>query len=732
MVLYNQAIDALQNANNHVMNIGINKTITVDGMTYLENSKQTVTYVDYGKDSFRASMLETVDQDGYLTVYYEQFQDNTLFVTLDSQYYFQGEMSADAFTARLTPIVMLDATLYEDISVENEKILFTNASAGETWIVPEHATLVNAKGSMLLDDDGKASSAEYDVTYSMGGIEIRYVISVIYYSADNAAVEEIKNPDTYTTLEYVDAPRITQTACGYLMQAYDAHALTTNIAESVYSQAGSVIRNQVTTINSWGSGKDYTAEVDLSIFMMTVNGEDSYEQNERFENGVYSMSQNGGDHIKNTSVKSDAFQNYVVQSLLANLPDDKYLTNATAEDLGTLIYLDLTYSDDLPNGICQSICEQFWGDSDFLNNLASSYETETMEFYFSVDKFTGLPTAIGYSYAGNHTIEGFSYPLTKQLDQSFDLCSVDAYKTLTDDVLTPAEPDEKATPLFYHVTGENGEEMWLFGTIHVGDNRTSYLPQKIYDAFDAADALAVEFNSEAFDEEMENNEELSEQVSNSYFYDDGTTTADHIEDEELYEYALKLLKATGNYNMNMPYAKAYLWSSSIENFLLAQFHPLSSQQGVDNQLIWRAQDQEKPIYDVESGLFQTQMLTGFSDALQEQLLLESAGMDPLEYVAGTQELFEMWCAGDEEALAAYLNEEEDLSDLTPEEIALIEEYNDAMGTDRNDDMLDVAIGYLESGEVVFYAVGLAHLLAEDGLVNTLRDAGYTVELVTFE
>ena len=55
-----------------------------------------------------------------------------------------------------------------------------------------------------------------------------------------------------------------------------------------------------------------------------------------------------------------------------------------------------------------------------------------------------------------------------------------------------------------------------------------------------------------------------------------------------------------------------------------------------------------------------------------------------------------------------------------------------MGTDRNDDMHDVAVGYLESGKVVFYAVGLAHLLAEDGLVNTLRDAGYTVELVTYE
>jgi len=33
--------------------------------------------------------------------------------------------------------------------------------------------------------------------------------------------------------------------------------------------------------------------------------------------------------------------------------------------------------------------------------------------------------------------------------------------------------------------------------------------------------------------------------------------------------------------------------------------------------------------------------------------------------------------------------------------------------------------------VVFYAVGLAHVLAEEGLVNSLREAGYTVEPVEY-
>ena len=63
---------------------------------------------------------------------------------------------------------------------------------------------------------------------------------------------------------------------------------------------------------------------------------------------------------------------------------------------------------------------------------------------------------------------------------------------------------------------------------------------------------------------------------------------------------------------------------------------------------------------------------------------------------------------------------------------LLDEYNNAMGPDRNEGMLKKAIEYLESGDVIFYAVGLAHLLDEtNGLVDTLQDAGYTVEKVTF-
>ena len=82
-------------------------------------------------------------------------------------------------------------------------------------------------------------------------------------------------------------------------------------------------------------------------------------------------------------------------------------------------------------------------------------------------------------------------------------------------------------------------------------------------------------------------------------------------------------------------------------------------------------------------------------------------------------------------LVKNFEEEPDIYEMTAEELVLYQEYVDKVIIQRNEGMLEVAIDYLESGETVFYAVGMAHLLQENGLVDTLRAAGYTVEQLTY-
>ena len=64
--------------------------------------------------------------------------------------------------------------------------------------------------------------------------------------------------------------------------------------------------------------------------------------------------------------------------------------------------------------------------------------------------------------------------------------------------------------------------------------------------------------------------------------------------------------------------------------------------------------------------------------------------------------------------------------MSEQERAIYEEYYGALQWDRNAAMAEVAVSYLESGRTVFFAVGTAHVVGSGGLVDLLRQAGYTV------
>ena len=189
------------------------------------------------------------------------------------------------------------------------------------------------------------------------------------------------------------------------------------------------------------------------------------------------------------------------------------------------------------------------------------------------------------------------------------------------------------------------------------------------------------------------------------------------------------MKASGNYSYLVEMMKPGLWVSTLDNFLLQTGHRLSSEKGLESRLMNIAEENGVPLREVESVVFQMEMTDNWSQPLHELMLRDVLESNTVDYVMQVQDLYDRWCAGDEADLIEAM--QDDTSEMTEEELALYEEYNKSISTDRNAGMLEVAKEYLESGETVFFAVGLAHLLVEDGLVFTLRDAGYTVELVTY-
>ena len=725
------------------------KTIHLKMQDLKDHQEQTVTYNAENAQAPVYALEQTVEiidvdlQTGEQTPkdvkYTEVYADGTLYANLETRGQLSGPYDAESIQDRYAPAVLLDAALYEDVTVaENgttRTVTFADPTAGETWAVPATAELLEATGEAVLVD-GAVKSVTYTVSYLYGSVTVEQTTTVTPRAeALTAAVPE--DADGYTAVQCPESLIIIQTA-----KTLDDQVKTGSVTnvDSIFSQAGGVMRN-VVTYTDYHDGDELSAKFKTSAFVMDYTSGESFETDveETYHKGKYTYQMDDTVPTTQSGIPANMIRDYIDETSTPHVAQPQFWTEVTGEDLGSLYYFEISYSEDFAVAVQNQICALLYNDPTLLNSMASSYTTDELTGYASIDKFTGLFVASGYNYEGAHVIEGMPYVLTQQMDQSFHMPSYGAYYAITEELLPEEEPEQKATPLFYEVTGADGQKMYLFGTIHVGDERTAYLPQAIYDAFAESDALAIECDTEAFDKQTEEDEELSDQVSDLYFYTDGSTTAEHV-DEELYNTAIKYMKATGSYSMNTEYMKPSIWSNSIENFYLAQGGKITSEQGVEERLTKLAKEQEKPILEIESSLFQLKMMTGWSEELHELLLEEAVSYSGEEYFQSVEELFEMWCQGDEAALREYLSSEVDTSEMTEEELAeyeqykeLMEEHNTAMSYDRNEGMLEKAIEYLESGDVIFYAVGLAHLLdSENGLVDTLRAAGYTVELVSYE
>ena len=750
--IYLESVNALGSSVG--MEIKVAQTMTVSGQVFTTNAVQTLNLWNIGEDSFFAKLEDTTNYGDYEYSRTEYFSDGAVYQTLNDCRY-TAKMDEASFLSRYPSLQMFDPSLYTvTLEDDGKTIRFSDATAMESWLVDEEAVPVSVEATVTLDDNGKPTQSVYSVEYTYGPAQYITTYTITYRNPGDP-VTLPGNTANYLITEDIDGIWLLDHAYGYLLQAQQ---YSTNIASTVQSQAAGLVLNTQIGVDTWlsDSGRDYL--VDTSVYAMDQTGSIETSNKEKFVDGHYTSVVDDGEETTNTMVTASLMQSYADDFLTTGIMDTTMFEGAEISDLGSMYLVEFCCTEEFALALCEDFCATYLGQANILQSISTKYQTNQLEYYISLDKYTMLPLACGFTYEGCHTIQGYDCLLIQQMDQSFDLASLTAHDAIYDEPVPDAEPETKPTPLFYKVTGPDGQQMWLFGTIHVGDDRTAFLPQEIYDALLSSDALAVECDTKGFEEALKKDEKLQSQVSDCYYYSD-STISDHIETDDLYEDAVKVMKGTGNYFYNAEYMKPSLWSSAIENFYLSQGRQLTSEKGIEHRLEKIAEENNIPLWEVESALFQVQMTTGYSDYLQEFQLYSSIYAPAKEYWESVAELYELWCAGDEAALIEEMKREvwafkeedlEETDDMTEEDLEdlqyirdnmesinaelekIYQEYIKAMEIDRNAGMLNVAKGYLESGKTVFYAVGLAHLLAEDGLVNTLRAAGYTVELVQYK
>ena len=144
---------------------------------------------------------------------------------------------------------------------------------------------------------------------------------------------------------------------------------------------------------------------------------------------------------------------------------------------------------------------------------------------------------------------------------------------------------------------------------------------------------------------------------------------------------------------------------------------------------------KKEILEIESAQMQYSLLSSLPDELYELIILSYIEQEEQE-ISGLKELYEGWLSGDVKSLSS--SDDFDIDKIKvgkfefDKEMELLNDFNNELINNRNDGMNSVIDNYFKEGKNVFVVVGAAHVVGDNGLVNSLVKSGYNVSLIDYK
>ena len=270
--------------------------------------------------------------------------------------------------------------------------------------------------------------------------------------------------------------------------------------------------------------------------------------------------------------------------------------------------------------------------------------------------------------------------------------------------------------LLWEVSGNGLEKpSYVYGTVHVGDNRAYQFIDDIKPKLQSCDIMAGEL-----DLDMSIFQNFS--MLMSLFMPNDTTLKDLLTKEEYSLVKRKLDKKL--YNMGL-IGMAEIMEKikpTFTSMFLTDLNTLSDmnsgQPALDLYLQQEARKAGKQVIGLETvdeqmGTFDKIPLKKQAQALYEELAAEG-GSNSAEML---ERMLDLYAEGNLDSLYAISTTEMDAE--------MIESFLNL----RNHNMANRMVPYLDKGKTMFVAVGAAHLLGEEGVLELLRKKGYTVKAV---
>ena len=652
----------------------------------------------------------------------------------------------ESYSHTLMPAILLDPAKYGTAGLGKTalELEFSGATEPEAWLeLPEEAVLEEASGTVSLNAKGSLAAMTYRISYTLNQVPTTRSYAVTYKSLP--ADFQADMPDSSQALEVLAEDLRVMEWMNQADFGFYTRSLSAQLSQYVFTQAGGAEISKTQQLAWTGADQeDMLLLEDISQTVNTTTGSAENTARYLYQDGALTVTL---DDQQPTAAEADAEaltqaeRDFIAQFLF--YPEN--CTEISLLDQGAAWLIKYTLNEDSGAYLSNLTQGSIYEDDTLLDQLAAGYRTETAAGFLSLEKETLFPINCGVDYQGYHKIEGQEWLLVQVTELALVPESANVYYEIFEE--NPGEltaPEETPTPLFYQVKDSAGHELYLLGTIHVGDTRTHFLPKEVYAALDQADFLAVECDIDEFSELMDAGDaEAMALYMAAYTYPDRSLPEAHMTEEE-YEEFLDSLMTWGGWFMaeRYPYNLA-VYTSSVQSAFSNWSRQLYQNWGVDLHLLDYAKAKGTPVREVEDRAAHITLEASFPDKLSQWIFSDTAECSLYEYNDGVRELFEAWCRGDKEELEELCRDtyDEDCAeiDADPELTAaekeeykqLLKLYNDELMHKRNEIMLEAVKGYLAKGEKAFVAVGTAHLMGEDGLVQQLTAAGCEVSPVSY-
>ena len=281
----------------------------------------------------------------------------------------------------------------------------------------------------------------------------------------------------------------------------------------------------------------------------------------------------------------------------------------------------------------------------------------------------------------------------------------------------------------------NGNTLYLLGSIHTDRSNLYPFHKQLRDIITSAELAAFELDF--------NSQEGIDEFTAMQVYSDGTTLKDHI-DPELYQEVVEALVPLGTPEEQVAQFKPWALANTFTALSMLDETSSDNAMALDLYVSAKASNLGIQVEGIETYAFQGKIFDDLSDEYQENYLAMTLSMylgmdaaeglseeEKAEYEAALKEQneavgrwMEQWKTRDTEAFANDYPKDVIQSNTT-------DELNSKLFEGRDPNMIAWADRYLkqDGAHTGLMTVGAGHMIGKTGVVQGLKDLGYTVEVV---